>query len=78
MNKNETAKTSAGGCSICPRCGSNMNRHAEKPDYSADPSSPSFDPVLGAALMEFHTCPRCTYVLERGAQAGPGRDHRSP
>ena len=68
MNKNETAKTSALGRVICPRCGGEMNRHAEKLDYSVDPSSPSFDPVLGAAMMEFHTCPGCTYVLERGAR----------
>ncbi|HKA36604.1 MAG TPA: hypothetical protein VKH43_07265 [Thermoanaerobaculia bacterium] len=65
MNKEETAKTSAAGHLICPRCGSDMNRQAEKLDYTVDPSSPSFDPILGGALMEFHTCPGCTYVLER-------------
>jgi hypothetical protein len=68
MNKNEQAKVSLGGRLICPRCGGEMNRHAEKLDYSADPSSSSFDPVFGAALMEFHTCPACTNVVERSAR----------
>ena len=68
MNKSEPVKTSASGRVICPRCGSEMNRHAEKLDYSADPSGFSFDPVLGAALMEFHTCPGCRYVVERGVR----------
>lgn len=69
MNKSEPVKTSASGRVICPRCGSEMNRHAEKLDYSVDPSGPSFDATLGAALMEFHTCPGCRYVVERGAPA---------
>ena len=69
MNKSESVKTSASGRVICPRCGSEMNRHAEKLDYSVDPSGPFFDATLGAALMEFHTCPGCRYVVERGAPA---------
>ncbi len=68
MNKNEQAKVSPGGRLICPRCGGEMNRHAEKLDYSADPSGSSFDPVFGAALMEFHTCPGCKNVVERNAR----------
>ena len=68
MNKNEQSKISAGGRVICPRCGSGMNRHAEKPDYGADPSGPSFAVIFGAVLMEFHTCPGCKYVLERSAR----------
>ena len=69
MNKSEPVKTSAAGRIICPRCGSEMNRHAEKLDYSVDSSGPSFDSILGAALMEFHTCPGCRYIVERGARA---------
>jgi hypothetical protein len=69
MNKNEQVKTSAAGRVICPRCGSETNRHAEKLDYSADPASPSFDAALGAALMEFHTCPGCKYIVERSADS---------
>lgn len=67
MNKNEQAKVSPSGRLVCPRCGGEMNRHAEKLDYSADPSSSSFDLVFGAALMEFHACPGCKNVLERAA-----------
>jgi hypothetical protein len=67
MNKNEQAKVSPSGRLVCPRCGGEMNRHAEKLDYGADPSSSSFDLVFGAALMEFHTCPGCKNVLERAA-----------
>lgn len=65
MNKNEEAKASPDGRLLCPRCGGEMNRHAEKIDYGADPAGPSFDPVLGASLMEFHTCPGCKYIVER-------------
>ena len=43
MNKDEQVKTSASGHLICPRCGTETNRHAEKPDYSADPSAPRVD-----------------------------------
>lgn len=67
MNKDEQAKVSPSGRLVCPRCGGEMNRHAEKLDYSADPSSSSFDLVFGAALMEFHACPGCKNVLERAA-----------
>jgi uncharacterized Zn finger protein (UPF0148 family) len=67
MNKNEQARVSPSGRVICPRCGGEMNRHAEKLDYSADSTGASFDPLLGAALMEFHTCPGCKYVLESTA-----------
>ena len=68
MNKDEAVKTAPDGCVICPCCGTEMNRHAEKLDYSADSFGPSFDPVLGGALMEFHTCPCCMYVVERAAR----------
>ena len=69
MNKSEQVKTSPAGRLICPRCGTETNRHAEKLDYSADPGGPAFDALMGAALMEFHTCPGCRYVIERGAPA---------
>jgi hypothetical protein len=68
MKKDESVKTSAAGRVICPCCGSEMNRHAEKLDYSADPGGPAFDAVLGAALMEFHTCPGCKYIVERASR----------
>jgi predicted RNA-binding Zn-ribbon protein involved in translation (DUF1610 family) len=48
------------GKMVCPDCGVEMNRHAEKVDYTAetagaDPPDPDFDGVL----EEFHTCPSC-------------------
>jgi hypothetical protein len=49
----------------CPRCGGDMNFHAEKVDYSralADPGE--MDPDLGGALEEFHTCPVCRLTVE--------------
>jgi uncharacterized C2H2 Zn-finger protein len=63
MNKNESAAVAGSGRLKCPRCGGEMNRHAEKIDYAGDPSA--FDAALGGAVEEFHTCPNCRYVLER-------------
>jgi hypothetical protein len=66
MNKNEQAKTSPSGRQLCPRCGDEMNRHAEKLDYGAALADPAgADSILGGVLEEFHTCPACRYVLER-------------
>jgi hypothetical protein len=53
---------------ICPRCGAEMNRHAEKIDYAADAGEPdAFDPELGGVVEEFHTCPGCHLTLARRA-----------
>jgi endogenous inhibitor of DNA gyrase (YacG/DUF329 family) len=68
MNKIEQVKMSASGRVICPRCGTETNRHAEKIDYSADPAGPMFDAALGGSLMEFHTCPGCKHIVERNAR----------
>ena len=65
MREKELVRTAPDGRLVCPRCGTETNRQAEKLDYSADSSHPAFDAVLGAALAEFHTCPGCTYVIER-------------
>ncbi len=64
MIKNETVKLSPSGCVICPKCGGETNRHAEKVDYSAPPADPA-DTVFGGVLAEFHTCPGCKNVIER-------------
>jgi rRNA maturation endonuclease Nob1 len=56
------------GKMICPRCGAEMNRHAEKVDYSsglADPEAADTD--FGGLLEEFHTCPECGLTLSRRA-----------
>jgi rRNA maturation endonuclease Nob1 len=44
----------------CPNCGAEMNRHAEKIDYTAELKDPqSVDLMLGGVIEEFHTCPKC-------------------
>ena len=53
---------------VCPDCGVEMNRHAEKVDYTAEPAEAvAFDPELGGVLEEFHTCPQCGRTLSRHA-----------
>ena len=53
---------------ICPRCGVEMNRHAEKVDYAAGPAEPgAADPDFGGVVEEFHTCPECGQTLSRRA-----------
>jgi predicted RNA-binding Zn-ribbon protein involved in translation (DUF1610 family) len=51
----------------CPGCGAEMNRHAEKVDYSRTPEEGAADPTFEGLLVEFHTCPACGYVEERTA-----------
>ncbi|HEU5250197.1 MAG TPA: hypothetical protein VFW15_09430 [Thermoanaerobaculia bacterium] len=49
----------------CPRCGGDMNFHAEKVDYARALADPGvMDPDLGGPLEEFHTCPRCRLTVE--------------
>jgi len=53
---------------ICPRCGVEMNRHAEKVDYAAGLADPgAVDPDFGGVVEEFHTCPECGLTLSRPA-----------
>jgi ribosomal protein S27AE len=53
---------------ICPRCGVEMNRHAEKVDYAAALAEPdAADPDFGGVVEEFHTCPECGQTLSRRA-----------
>jgi ribosomal protein S27AE len=53
---------------ICPRCGVEMNRHAEKIDYAAGLAEPeAVDAELGGVVEEFHTCPSCGQTLSRRA-----------
>jgi predicted RNA-binding Zn-ribbon protein involved in translation (DUF1610 family) len=41
----------------CPKCGAEMNRHAEKLVYS--------DPAIDELIEEIHACPRCGNVESR-------------
>lgn len=52
----------------CPRCGAEMNMHAEKVDYTAALKDPkAVDPVLGGVVKEFHTCSKCGGSASRRA-----------
>lgn len=53
---------------ICEECGVEMNRHAEKIDYSSSPDeSGAFDADFGGVLEEFHSCPQCGNTEKRRA-----------
>lgn len=50
----------------CPDCGTKMNHHAMKVDYTEAPDA--IDPVFGGTLEEVHTCPACGRTELRKAQ----------
>lgn len=50
----------------CPKCGAQMNRHAEKLVFPADPAEARrADGLLGGLIEETHGCPRCGNVEAR-------------
>ena len=52
----------------CPRCGDEMNHHADKVCDPVEPSDASeFDPELGGVVYETHACPGCGYTHLRTA-----------
>jgi predicted RNA-binding Zn-ribbon protein involved in translation (DUF1610 family) len=56
----------------CPKCGAEMNHHADKlvePITREDVAD--VDPALGGVIEEMHGCPRCGNVESRR-----GRDAR--
>jgi hypothetical protein len=43
---------------ICPKCGNQMNHHADKLDYmTALTELDAVEPNLGGIIEEVHTCP---------------------
>jgi ribosomal protein S27AE len=53
---------------ICPKCGVEMNFHAEKIDYDAGlAGQDASDLDIGGVVEEFHTCPECGQTLMRPA-----------
>ena len=54
----------------CPRCGAEMNVHAEKIVYSVitDAGQSEAD-WLNTSLQEFHACPRCGAVASQNIGA---------
>ena len=52
----------------CPRCGAEMNHHANKVDYSAGRDEPEVaDLVFHGVLQEVHQCPDCGNIELRRA-----------
>ena len=52
----------------CPRCGIEMNYHAEKIDYITALTEPNaIDPDLGGIVEEVYTCPGCGDIGTRRA-----------
>jgi predicted RNA-binding Zn-ribbon protein involved in translation (DUF1610 family) len=50
----------------CPKCGAEMNRHAEKLVYSdSSADARRIDPALGGLIEETHACPQCGNVESR-------------
>jgi ribosomal protein S27AE len=51
---------------ICPKCGAEMNHHADK---LVDPVKPEdlkhVNPSLGGVVKEMHACPKCGAVESR-------------
>lgn len=53
----------------CPKCGTEMNHHADKLVHTASPDEAGFDPSLDGFIEETHACPKCGNVEARRALA---------
>jgi ribosomal protein S27AE len=54
---------------ICPKCGDEMNHHADKLVYPASrDDAQQMDADLGGVVEEFHGCPGCGAVESRPAE----------
>jgi ribosomal protein S27AE len=57
---------------ICPRCGTRMNRHADKLVATMSPRDlADVDPDLGGVVEETHACRNCGNVEFRRARPRP-------
>jgi len=53
---------------ICPKCGAEMNHHADKlVDLVKPEDMRHLNPVLGGVLEEMHYCPQCGAIESRRA-----------
>ena len=52
---------------ICPKCGDEMNHHADKLVYPANPDEVRRS-ELGGMVEETHACPGCGAVESRRAE----------
>ena len=48
---------------ICPKCGAEMNHHADKIDYASE--GEPVDTAFGGVLNQIHTCPKCGHIETR-------------
>ena len=47
----------------CPKCGAEMNHHADKLVYPVDrEEAAQMDPALGGVVQQTHGCPACGNV----------------
>jgi ribosomal protein S27AE len=53
----------------CPKCGFEMNHHADKLLRCPDSQAGRVDEHLGGFLEEFHACPNCGAIASRPAGA---------
>ena len=54
---------------ICPKCGDEMNHHADKLVYPASPENDKrINAALGGVIEETHGCPGCGAVASRRAK----------
>lgn len=52
----------------CPRCGEQMNHHADKlVAPTSDSEAALVDSTLGGVVQEAHGCPGCGYVVLQSA-----------
>ncbi|HEX9890855.1 MAG TPA: hypothetical protein VGB28_02175 [Actinomycetota bacterium] len=57
---------------ICPRCGTEMNHHADKlVEPTTREEAEAADRALGGAVEEMYACPSCGYVDSRPAGSRP-------
>jgi predicted RNA-binding Zn-ribbon protein involved in translation (DUF1610 family) len=56
----------AGSRLRCPKCGTQMNRHAEKLIYADNAADARrVDAALGGLIEETHACPNCGNIEAR-------------
>ena len=54
---------------ICPKCGDEMNHHADKLIYPANPAEiQQPQATLGGVIEETHACPGCGAIASRRAE----------
>ncbi len=51
---------------VCPKCGDEINHHADKLIYAAElPEAAKVDISLGGLIEEHHNCPGCGAMVSR-------------